>query len=178
VSGATPDDRGFWAPPLLVVMGVSGAGKSTIGQLLAARLGLPFRDADDFHPPANIAKMSAGLPLDDTDRAPWLAAIGAWLRGRQGAGAIATCSALKRGYRDALRAAAPGIRFVFLHGEVALVTARQSARQGHFMPASLVASQFATLEAPEADEPDVISAHVGAPPEAVVERVLSRLGRG
>jgi gluconokinase len=158
-------------------MGVSGAGKSTVGPLLAARLGLPFRDADDFHPPENITKMSSGRPLDDADRAPWLAAIGAWLAEREGKGAVASCSALKRAYRDVLRGAAPGIRFVFLHGEKPLVAARQAARVGHFMPPALVDSQFATLEMPGEDEPDVVAADVTAAPEEVVECLLAQLCR-
>src|SRR5438105_15547837 len=96
----------------IVVMGVSGSGKSTVGAALAQRLRVPFADADNFHPPANIAKMSAGIPLDDTDREPWLRAIGAWLAEHDAGGGVASCSALKRSYRDALRAAAPRTRFV------------------------------------------------------------------
>jgi len=155
-------------------MGVSGAGKSTVGGLVAGRLGLPFRDADEFHPPANVAKMSAGQPLTDADRWPWLGAIGAHLVAHRGQGCVVTCSALKRAYRDRLRAAAPELRFVFLHGEVALVAARQAARQGHFMPASLVASQFATLE-PPAPEEGAIHLDVDAPPEALAEAAIRAL---
>jgi gluconokinase len=160
--------------PLLVVMGVTGAGKSTVGGLIAERLGLAFNDADDFHPPANIAKMSAGEPLSDDDRWPWLDAIGAHLAAHRGQGCVVTCSALKRAYRDRLRAAAPGLRFVHLHGDMALVAARQAARQGHFMPASLVASQFATLEAPM-DEPDVIPLDVAAAPAALADAAIRAL---
>lgn len=156
-------------------MGVSGAGKSTLGTLLARRLGLAFRDADDFHPPANIAKMSAGQPLTDEDRAPWLDAIGAHLAAHRGKGCVVTCSALKRSYRDRLRAAAPDLRLVFLHGDMALVAARQAARQGHFMPASLVASQFATLE-PPAPEEQAIALDVTASPEALADAVIAALG--
>jgi gluconokinase len=112
----------------LVVMGVSGAGKSTVGALVAERLGVPFRDADAFHPPANIAKMSAGTPLTDEDRWPWLDAIGAHLAAHRIQGCVVTCSALKRIYRDRLRAAAPGVRFVFLHGAMELVAARSRSR--------------------------------------------------
>ncbi len=159
---------------LVVVMGVSGAGKSTVGMLIAERLGLSFRDADVFHPPANIAKMSAGQPLTDADRAPWLDAIGAYLAAQRGAGCVVTCSALKRAYRDRLRAAAPDLRFVFLHGDPALVAARQAARQGHFMPASLIASQFATLEAPTPEE-GVIALDVDASPQALAEAAIASL---
>jgi gluconokinase len=160
--------------PLLVVMGVTGAGKSTVGGLIAERLGLAFNDADDFHPPTNIAKMSAGQPLTDDDRWPWLDAIGAHLGAHRGQGCVVTCSALKRAYRDRLRAAAPGLRFIHLHGDMALVAARQAARQGHFMPASLVTSQFATLEAPQ-DEPDVIPLDVAAAPAALADAAIRAL---
>jgi gluconokinase len=160
--------------PLLVIMGVSGAGKSTVGTLIADRLGLSFRDADTFHPPANIAKMSSGQPLTDDDRWPWLDAIGAHLAAHRAAGAVVTCSALKRAYRDRLRAAAPDLRFIHLHGPQALIAARQAARQGHFMPASLVASQFATLEPPDAAE-DVIALDVAAAPETLAEAALAAL---
>jgi gluconokinase len=160
--------------PLLVVMGVTGAGKSTVGGLIAERLALAFNDADDFHPPGNIAKMSAGQPLTDDDRWPWLDAIGAHLAAHRGQGCVVTCSALKRAYRDRLRAAAPGLRFIHLHGDMALVAARQAARQGHFMPASLVASQFATLEAPQ-DESDVIPLDVAATPNALADAAIGAL---
>ena len=161
-------------PPLVVVMGVSGAGKSTVGALLAERLGLAFHDADDFHPPANVAKMRAGQPLTDADRAPWLDAIGAHLAAQHGQGCVVTCSALKRAYRDRLRALAPEARVVLLPGDDALVAARQAARQGHFMPASLVASQFATLEAP-APEEGAIALDVAAPPEMLADQAIRAL---
>jgi len=132
-------------------MGVSGSGKSTVGAALAQRLRKPFADADDFHPEANIAKMTAGEPLDDDDRRPWLAAIGAWLDDHE-AGGVMTCSALKRAYRDQLRSHAPDTVFVHLHGERDVITRRQATRPGHFMPASLLDSQFATLEPLEPDE--------------------------
>jgi gluconokinase len=138
-------------PPRCLVMGVSGCGKSTLGALLAERLGLPFADADAFHPPANIAKMSAGIPLTDADRWPWLDALGAWLAAQPGGGVIA-CSALKRAYRDRLRVHVPALRIVHPAGALPLIAARQAARTGHFMPPTLMASQFATLEACAPDE--------------------------
>jgi len=136
-------------------MGVTGAGKSVVGVALAERLGVPFRDADDFHSAANIAKMSAGVPLDDDDRLPWLRAIGAWLTEHAGSGAVASCSALKRAYRDVLRAEAPAISFVHLDITRAVARERVAGRPGHFMPASLVDSQFAALEPLAVDEAGV-----------------------
>ncbi|WP_227467554.1 gluconokinase [Nocardioides lijunqiniae] len=144
-------DDGHSIPGPVVVMGVSGSGKSTVGAALAQRLRAPFADADDFHPEANVAKMTAGHPLDDDDRRPWLEAIGVWLAGHEGGG-VMTCSALKRAYRDQLRDHAPTTTFVHLHGERAVITRRQATRPGHFMPASLLDSQFATLEPLEDDE--------------------------
>lgn len=135
----------------IVVMGMSGSGKSTVGAALAQRLGVPFADADDFHPPANIEKMTAGIPLDDDDRHPWLDAIGRWLA-QHGDGGVMSCSALKRKYRDQLRSHCLETEFVHLSGTPEVIAARQSSRPGHFMPASLMASQFATLEPLEPDE--------------------------
>lgn len=137
----TPPDR-----PVVVVMGVSGAGKSTVGAALAERLGVPFADGDDLHPAENIAKMSAGRPLDDADRGPWLEAVGRWLAGHAGSGGVITCSALKRSYRDLLRRFAPDAELVHLHGRHDVIARRQADRPGHFMPPSLLASQFAALE--------------------------------
>ena len=161
---------------LVLVMGVSGAGKSTIGTLLAAQLGVPFADADDFHPPANVAKMSAGQPLVDEDRWPWLEAIGAWMDARS-TGGVVTCSALKRVYRDRLRADRPQVRLLHLAGDAALIGARQAARPDHFMPPSLMASQFATLEAPGPEERAIILS-VAPPPEVIVAAALEALARG
>lgn len=135
----------------IVVMGVSGSGKSTVGAALAQRLRVPFADADDFHPPANIAKMTKGQPLDDDDRYPWLEAIGEWLVDHV-AGGVMSCSALKRKYRDQLRRHCPDVEFLHLSGTPEVIGRRQASRPGHFMPASLLASQFATLEALEPDE--------------------------
>jgi gluconokinase len=138
--------------PLIVVMGVSGSGKSTVGAALAQRLRVPFADADDFHPPANIAKMTAGHALDDDDRHPWLEAIGEWLVQHEGGGGVMSCSALKRSYRDQLRRHCPSVEFLHLHGTRDVIARRQASRPGHFMPASLLDSQFATLEALAPDE--------------------------
>lgn len=146
------------AAPLVVVMGVTGSGKSTVGEALAQRLGIPFADADDFHSEANVAKMSAGQALDDEDRLPWLHAIGAWLAERSDTGAVVSCSALKRAYRDVLREHAPDACFVHLHGDRETVRRRVSGRPGHFMPSSLVASQFAALEPLAEDEHGIVLA--------------------
>ncbi|MFJ9587711.1 gluconokinase [Streptomyces acidicola] len=163
------------SPHVVVVMGVAGTGKTTIGPLLAARLGVPYAEGDDFHPPANIAKMSAGVPLDDTDRWPWLDAIGAWAHGRAGLGGVVSCSALKRSYRDRLRAAAPELVFVHLIGDRELVGERMTHRQGHFMPTALLDSQFATLQPLLADEPGV-AVDVAGTPEEITERAVAALG--
>ena len=135
-----------------VVMGVSGSGKSTVGAALAQRLRVPFADADDFHPPANVEKMTAGEPLDDDDRYPWLEAIGRWLAEHCAEGGVMSCSALKRRYRDQLRRHCPGVEFLHLSGTPGVIGKRQASRPGHFMPASLLASQFDTLEPLEDDE--------------------------
>ncbi|EFL42227.1 gluconokinase [Streptomyces fungicidicus] len=162
-------------PHVVVVMGVAGTGKTTIGPLLAARYGVPYAEADDFHPPANIAKMSAGTPLTDDDRWPWLDAIGDWAHGRGGLGGVVSCSALKRSYRDRLRSAAPGVVFVHLTGDRALVEDRMSHRQGHFMPTALLDSQFATLQPLGPDETGV-AVDVTGSPEEITERALAALG--
>ncbi|GAB2598799.1 gluconokinase [Streptomyces capparidis] len=139
-------------PPVVVVMGVSGTGKSTIGAMLADELGVPYAEADDFHPPQNVAKMSAGTPLDDADRAPWLDAIGEWARSRRGLGGVVSCSALKRTYRDRLRAAEPGLFFLHLDGDAELIARRMESRKGHFMKRAMLDSQLATLEPLQLDE--------------------------
>jgi gluconokinase len=132
-------------------MGVSGSGKSTVGAALAQALGVPFADADDLHPPENIAKMSAGQPLDDDDRFPWLETIGRWLADHD-TGGVMSCSALKRSYRDQLRGHAPEVSFLNLRASFEVIAKRQASRPGHFMPASLLRSQFETLEPLEPDE--------------------------
>jgi gluconokinase len=157
----------------IVVMGVSGSGKSTVGAALAQRLRVPFADADDFHPEANVAKMSAGHALNDDDRHPWLDAIGDWLAEHCGAGGVMSCSALKRKYRDQLRKHCPQVRFLHLSGSPEVIGRRQASRPGHFMPASLLASQFDTLEPLEADEHGVV-VDVDQDIDAVVENYLTR----
>lgn len=165
-------------PPCVVVMGVSGTGKSTVARMLALRLGVPFAEADDFHPPANIAKMSAGIPLDDADRRPWLEAIGRWLHERdlEGGGGVVTCSALKRRYRDTLRAAFPGAFFLHLTAGHELLQDRIGHRAGHFMPASLLDSQLAALEPLGADERGA-ALDVGPAPDAIAEAAVDLLSR-
>ncbi|MFE2052218.1 gluconokinase [Streptomyces sp. NPDC059459] len=162
------------SPHVVVVMGVAGTGKTTIGPLLAARLGVPYAEGDDFHPPANIAKMTAGTPLTDEDRWPWLDAIGGWAHGRAGLGGVVSSSALKRSYRDRLRAAAPGVVFVHLTGSRELIEDRMSHRQGHFMPTALLDSQFATLQPLEPDEAGV-AVDVAGSPEEITERAATAL---
>jgi len=160
----------------VVVMGVAGTGKSTIAGALAERLGWPFGEGDDLHPAANVAKMAAGIPLEDADRWPWLDAIAAWTAEQAAAGnsTIVTCSALRRTYRDRLRAAAPGTVFVHLVGSPALLAERMTARKDHFMPTSLLGSQLETLEPLEADEPG-FTVDVELPAAAIVDEVLDQL---
>lgn len=148
-------------------MGVSGAGKSTIAEALASRLGVPYLDADDLHPPANIASMAAGVPLRDVDRWPWLDQVGAWLAGRRGSGGVVACSALRRVYRDRLRDAVPELWALHLDAGPALLRARLAARTDHFLPASLLDSQLATLEPLDADERGVVLDAAGG-----IERLL------
>ncbi|CAM5348485.1 gluconokinase [Streptomyces avidinii] len=160
---------------VIVVMGVAGTGKTTVGRLLAAALGVPYAEGDAFHPAANVAKMSAGTPLDDSDRGPWLDAIGEWIRNSgELRGGVIAASALKRAYRDRLRAAAPGVVFVHLTGERGLIEKRMADRRGHFMPTTLLDSQFATLEPLQEDEPGVV-VDVSGSFEDVTERALAAL---
>jgi gluconokinase len=160
--------------PRIVVMGVSGSGKTTIGSALAARLGLPYADADDFHPDANVAKMRAGRPLDDQDRLPWLRAVGAWL-GAQPDGGVVSCSALRREYRDLLRDHAPNAVFLHLAGDADVVTARVAARADHFMPASLVGSQLELLEPLRTEEAGLV-ADLACPVDELVDELSDRFG--
>lgn len=161
-------------PPLVVVMGVSGSGKTTVGAALAQRLRVPFSDADDVHPRANIEKMSAGIPLTDADRGPWLATIAQWLADHSTTGGVTSCSALKRAYRDVLAAAAPRVHFLHLHGDPDVIAARVAGRPGHFMPAALVESQFATLEPLDADEHGAVL-EVDQPVDDLVTQSLALL---
>jgi gluconokinase len=158
--------------PLVVVMGVSGAGKTTVAAPLAAHLGVDYGEADDFHPPSNVAKMASGRPLDDGDREPWLRAIGAWLAAHEDRGAVATCSALKRRYRDMLRAAAPETVFLHLTGDRDVIEERMGHRSGHFMPTSLLTSQLQTLEPLEPDEAG-LEADLTQPPEVIVAEFVT-----
>jgi len=163
----------------VVVMGVSGAGKSTVGRLIAARLDCPFRDADSFHPRANIEKMASGQPLTDEDRWPWLQAIAAWIGEHRAASTscVVTCSALKRRYRDLITdGQSADVRLVYLRGDMALIEARLKARKGHFMPPALLRSQFDALEEPAADE-HAIAVSIDAAPQDIAKRAIEGLQR-
>ncbi len=153
-----------------VVMGVAGSGKTSLGQALAARLGIAFVDGDALHGERNVSKMRAGIPLDDADRAPWLARVAKVLADREAypQGVIVACSALKRAYRERIRAGAAGCRFLYLALSADEAALRVSQRPGHFMPAGLVADQFAALEAPAADEVDVVTLDAARPLERLV----------
>jgi gluconokinase len=163
----------------IVVMGVSGAGKSTVGRLIATGLGCPFRDADSFHPKANIEKMASAQPLTDEDRWPWLRAIAAWIEEHRAAGTtcVVTCSALKRRYRDLVtdnqRA---DVRLVYLKGDIDLIKARLKVRTGHFMPPALLRSQFDALEEPGVDE-HAITVPIDETPEEIAAHALTQLRR-
>lgn len=161
---------------LVVVMGVSGSGKTSVGKALAARLGVAFIEGDSLHPAENIAKMAAGIALTDEDRRPWLDRIGEVIAARRSEGVVVSCSALKRAYRERLRAAVAGLRFVHLSGGRALLGERLAGRKGHFMPPSLLDSQFATLEEPVGEGGTVV-VDVAAPLEAVVETAYEALTR-
>lgn len=160
--------------PVLVLMGVSGCGKSTVAALLAGRMGCDFEEGDDLHPAANVEKMAAGHPLDDEDRKPWLAKVAAWIRQHTDAGrpGIITCSALKKSYRDVLRG--ERVVFVYLAGTHDQIAGRLAARHGHFMPTSLLDSQFATLEPPTPDE-DSITVSISASASALADEIVDTL---
>jgi len=156
---------------IVVVMGVAGSGKTTIGKLLAAHLGCAFLDGDDFHPPENVAKMAAGTPLTDADRRPWLEKLNGKLLENQDV--VLACSALKESYRTVLSRELPGCRFVHLRGSIEMIRTRLEERQHRYMPASLLESQFETLELP----PNAIDVDIGSLPEQCVETILSALSR-
>ncbi|MEU6890407.1 gluconokinase [Streptomyces sp. NPDC046557] len=161
---------------VIVVMGVSGTGKTSVGRLLADALGVPYAEGDTFHSAANVAKMRGGTPLDDVDRRPWLDAVGAWIAARPAGrgGGVVSASALKRAYRDRLRAAAPDVVFVHLTGDRALTEQRLEVRTGHFMPAALLDSQLDALEPLEDDEVGVV-VDVAGTPEQTARRALTAL---
>lgn len=163
-------------PQHLVVMGVSGSGKTTVASCLSEHLGWIAAEADEFHSAANIAKMTSGFPLDDDDRQPWLAAIREWMsiQARHGRSTIVTCSALKRRYRDELRQAVGDVHFVHLSGEPGVLRERMKTRSGHFMPPALLASQLATLEPLEAGEPG-ITVDIMLTPSEIAQDILQRL---
>jgi gluconokinase len=161
-------------PQSWVVMGVSGAGKTEIARQLAARLGIAFIDGDRFHSSENIAKMSAGIPLTDEDRQEWLLTLRHRLRqaSDEGQAVVLACSALKRRYRDMLRGGNPALIFVYLDGDRDLLASRMKSRQGHFMPASMLDSQLATLEPPQADE-RYLKVDIRPSPEQIVDRIMA-----
>jgi ribose 5-phosphate isomerase A len=164
-------------PPILVVMGISGAGKSTIAEELAARLGWAFEEGDALHPEANIAKMHAGIPLTDADRRPWLDGVAAWIDGQRAKKepGIITCSALRRSYRQIIIGDRPEVRLVYLRGGRDVIAEHLAGRHGHFMPPGLLQSQIDTLEEPTADE-DALTVDVGRPPEQVADEIIRLLG--
>ena len=164
------------AARILIVMGVSGSGKSTVAGALAQSLGWLLAEGDDFHSLANIAKMHAGVPLNDEDRMPWLGAIAVWIdaRCRAGESGVVTCSALKRAYRDLLAGDRPEVLFVYLKGSADVMSQHLAGREGHFMPASLLSSQFDTLEEPGPDEP-VLTVDAARPVGEIVVEIEARL---
>jgi len=161
-------------PSIVLVMGVSGSGKTTVGAMLAGRLGWPYAEADAFHPRANVAKMASGHPLTDADREPWLRAIAAWIDRQLAAGGhgVVTCSALKRGYRDLLRR--PQVQIVYLQGSRELIATRLAARHGHFFQPEMLDSQFADLQEPGPDE-DVMVVSIAGTPADIVDEITARL---
>lgn len=163
-------------PCALIVMGVSGSGKSTVAEAVGRRLGWPFEDGDKFHPKSNVAKMAAGHPLTDEDRWPWLNGIADEIERtcQSGRHVIVACSALKRAYRDVLLRGRGDVRFVFLKGTQELIADRLARRKGHFMPPELLTSQFSTLEPPN-DAEHVVTVSIDAPVEGIVDEILRQL---
>ncbi|PQZ92856.1 carbohydrate kinase [Arthrobacter sp. MYb227] len=166
-------------PRVLVLMGVSGCGKTTVAALLAGRFGWEFEEGDSLHPASNVEKMHAGHPLTDEDRWPWLAEVADWIEAELDSGkhGVITCSALKRSYREVLNRRGTGVEFVYLAGTQQQIAARLAARQGHFMPASLLQSQFTDLEEPQDDEP-AIRVDIGPAPRKIVQSIIDALGLG
>ena len=164
-------------PVVLVFMGVSGCGKTTVAAILAGRLGWPFEEGDALHPQSNIDKMKAGHPLTDDDRWPWLEKVAEWVEERLDAGknGLITCSALKRSYRDIVNRRGSGVVFVFLSGSRETIAARLAVRHGHFMPPSLLESQFADLEEPTSEEPE-IRVDIGPAPGVIAQDIVDDLG--
>lgn len=158
-------------------MGVSGSGKTTVAVELARRLGWRFAEGDTFHPEANVGKMRAGIPLTDDDRGPWLDAIAAWIREtrERGERCVVACSALRRAYRRRLAAGRDDVCFVYLQGEYDLVAARMARREGHYMPLSLLRSQYETLEEPQTEEHPIIVS-IERPPQELAARIIRALG--
>jgi gluconokinase len=163
---------------IILLMGVSGSGKTTVGTLLAERLGWEFQDGDGFHPRSNVEKMQRGIPLTDADRLPWLAAIAAWIDEARAAGrhAVVACSALKRRYREILIGNRPDVRLVYLKGDAALIAGRMARRKGHFMPSALLASQFAALEEPGPEEKAIV-VPIDRTPEEIVASLRDEADR-
>ncbi|MEU0214821.1 gluconokinase [Streptomyces sp. NPDC006265] len=174
MSRPEPVDSDHRTGPLVVVTGVSGSGKTTIGKSLARRLGVMYAEGDVFHPPQNVEKMRVGTPLSDADRRPWLDAISAWLAERSAQGGVITCSALKRQYRDRLASVSPRVFFVHLHGPAQLIADRMAARSGHFMPVSLLQSQLDTLE-PLSPEEHGVQVSIDGPPAETTTLALAAL---
>jgi gluconokinase/6-phosphogluconolactonase len=164
-------------PVIAVIMGVSGSGKTTVAKLLVAKLGWQFQEGDDLHPPENVEKMKSGTPLTDVDRIPWLRRIAQKIEEwrARGISGVLTCSALKRSYRDIIIGDRPEVRLVYLKGSPDLIRQRLARRHGHFMPPTLLDSQFATLEEPSPDENPIV-VDIGRPPEEIAAEIADRLG--
>lgn len=162
-------------PLRLIIMGVSGSGKSTLSTALGERLGLEVMDGDDLHLPESVAKMRAGVALQDEDRWPWLDRIGAYLAASDSTGRVVACSALRRVYRDRIRAQAGAVRFVFLDGDFDLISQRMARRAGHYMQPQMLESQFRTLERPTADEADVVTLPITEPVSQLVDEAIAAL---
>jgi gluconokinase/shikimate kinase len=170
---ATSNDE----PVVLVLMGVSGCGKTTVAAILSGRLDWPFEEGDDLHPLSNIEKMRSGHPLTDEDRAPWLDTIAIWVEECLDAGenGLITCSALKRSYRDIINRRGHGVKFVYLAGSKELIAERLATRHGHYMPAALLDSQFATLQEPTPDEP-AVRIDIGPSAASLADTIIQKLG--